>query len=144
MRATAAGFLRISHIATRTRIHRSDEREPTGISTAHVYTVYRDLTVFEGLSQSLEEGLIEFEELVKKEYSLMSERYLSWFRISSSSDDRSLTRGMVYDTKRSLSDDGHLLRQESCYRVYLRELYLLFDFHRREYPRKSTSEHRLS
>lgn len=144
MRTTTTCFLGVTHVSTWTGIHRSDEGESTWIPTARIDTIDRDFAIFERLSESLEERLIEFEKLVKKEYPLMGEWNLPWLRISSSSDDRSLTRGMMYDTKWSFSDKRHLFREESCYWVYFREFYLLFDFHRRKYPWEGASEHRLS
>lgn len=142
-RATATSFFRISHVSTRTGIHRSYQRESAWIARAHIDTTDRDLAIFEWLSEGFEERFIEFEKFIKKEYSLMCEWYLSWSCISSSSDDRCFTRCMVDDTKWSLSDHGDIFREESCDRIYLRELDLLFCFHSREYPSKCFCEHSL-
>lgn len=78
MRTTDAGFLRISHITTRTGVHSTYERESTRITTAHIHTVDRDLAIFEWLAKRLEDMFVELEELIEKEDSLMSEGYLSW------------------------------------------------------------------
>lgn len=78
MRTTDAGFLRISHITTRTGVHSTHQRESTRITTTHIHTVDRDLAVFERLTKGLENMFVELEELVEKENSLMGEGYLSW------------------------------------------------------------------
>jgi hypothetical protein len=144
MRTTDAGFLRIAHITTRTRVHSAHQRKTTRISTTHIHTIDRDLAVFERLAKRLEDMFVELEELIEKEDSLMSERYLSWSRISAPTDDRCLACCVMDDTKWAFSYDRHIPSQESCDRVYLREFDLLFDIHRREYTSESLSEHRLS
>lgn len=144
MRTTDAGFLRIAHIATRTRVHGAHQRKTTWIPTTHVHTIDRDLAIFERLAKGLEDMFVELEELIEKEDSFMSEGYLPWSRISAPTDDRCLACRVVDDTKWSLSYDRHIPSQESCDRVYLREFDLLLDVHRGKYASKSLSEHGLS
>ena len=70
---TGTWLLRISHVSTGTWVHRTDERESCRISTRLIDTIDRDLSVFKWLAERLEERLIEFEELIEEEDSLMGE-----------------------------------------------------------------------
>lgn len=54
--------------------------------------------------------LVELEELVEKQDSLVCEGYLTWFRVTSTSYDRCLARCVVDDAKWSLSDERHIFR----------------------------------
>lgn len=71
MSTTDTLFLRISHISTWTGVHGADKRKTRRISTTHIDTIDRDFTVFEWLTERLEDMLIELEEFIEKKYSLM-------------------------------------------------------------------------
>lgn len=74
----------------------------------------------------------------------MSERYLSWTSISSSSDDRCFTGSMMYYSKWSIYNEGDISREESGYGIYFWEFNLFFEFHIRKYSCHSFCEHSFS
>lgn len=142
MGTTDTGFLWITHIPTWAGVHGSHEGKSRWIPCAHIHTIDRDFTIFEWLSEGLEDMFVELEKFVEKEDSLMSEGDLSWPRVSSTTDDRCFTRGMVDDTKWPLSDNRHISCEESCDGVYLRELDLFLEFHRWEDTSECFRKHR--
>lgn len=71
MSITAAFFIRVTHIPTRTWIHRTNERKSTRISAGHIDTINRDFAIFEWLTKCLKNMFVELEKFIKKEDSLV-------------------------------------------------------------------------
>ncbi len=61
-----AGNFRIAEIATGTRIHGGHELATRGVRATHAHAIHGNLAVFERLTQSLENTLVEFQKLIEK------------------------------------------------------------------------------
>ena len=66
-------FTTISEISARTRIHSTYEHKFCGICAACIDTVDRDFSIFEWLSERLEEIGVKLEEFIEKQYSFVSQ-----------------------------------------------------------------------
>ena len=88
MKRLAGTFLsRITHIAARAGIHRTNEHKSGWIHATALYTIDRDNTVFERLTKSLKNSLWKFKHFIEEKYSFVSQGNLARLGVASSADD---------------------------------------------------------
>gem|GEM_PF-5233003 len=141
--AADTGFFFVSEMSARTWIECTDEDEFRWIRITRIDPIDRDLTVFERLSEHLEEMGIKFEELIEEENSLVRETDLSGTRVSSSSDDTDTARRMMHFAEWTGENEWMFFRQESGNRVNLGRLDDFGEIHIREDRGERFREHRL-
>lgn len=134
-------FFRVTHIATRTRIHCTNKGKSWWISTGHIDTIDGYFAIFQWLAKCFENMLIEFEKFIEKKYSFMSKRDFSWSWISTTTNDGGFACSMVNNPKWTFGYEWHFSREKSSHRIYLRQLNLFLVIHRWKDSRKCLGEH---
>ena len=112
-------FLFVSEKSAWTRIESTYEYKLCRIIIAGVDSIDAYLTIFERLSEHLEEFARELQELIEKEYSLVSEANLARTTLSSSTYYTHPTCRMVHFAKWPREYERMVFGEESGDRVYL-------------------------
>ena len=102
------------------------------------------MAVFQRLPQHLEDGTVEFGQLVKEQHPVVCKADFTWGGVRAATDHRHLRDGVVRTAERSLGDERSAPWQLARHRVYLGRLQAFAQGQRREDGRQTLGHHRLA
>src|SRR5207247_4126227 len=128
----------------RAQIHRADELKPGREPHAAGRARDDELAVLERLAQRFERRTLELRQLVEQQHSSMRQAGLAGPQSRPAADDRRCRRAVMRRAKRRVADQWMVRIDEACDRVDAGDLECLLLLERRQDPRQSPGEHRLS